>query len=1704
LAAAGTGNIPSFIAQNPTNVQQVATITVTPVTGLSTPVTTTFAFTGAVQTYTVPAGVTSINIKTWGAQGNSNALAAAVGGLGGYAEGNLAVTAGQILNVNVGGGAATSINGGFNGGGAAGVNSGCATAQGGGGGGASDVRISPYALANRVIVGAGGGGAGANRVAGCGRGTGGGGGGGYYGGGGGAAWPGIPGSEGPVPTGGTQVAGGAGGITTFSPGPTNGFPGVLAIGGAGGTEIGSAQGGSATAEPGGIGGGLTGGSGLYNNVNNWCGQSGAGGSSYIGGVSGGLTTPGIRSGNGQVQITYTPASATTCFGTARTFTITVNPNANLIIVADPGTTICEGDPTLLTVYDVGASTPAGTLYTQGTTSVNGSPSQVFEPVNTAFNSQTADDFNVPAGATWTITRITANGIGAGVPTSVNVFFYANSGTNLPGTAIASFNNVTTFTQVGGNYTVTLPSSVSLSAGRYWMSFQVNMAFATGGQWFWGNYGPPTINSEYAFQNPGGGFGTPCTNWGYGGTGCNVGGGAANTNSIFSVFGTSVTPGAQSTGTFLWSPAAGLSSTTSNPVACSAANTTTYTVTRTTVPGGCVASAQITITVNKRPTVTTQPASLVRCSGTTAIFTGAATGTNLTYQWQLSTAGCAGPWVNVPTVAPYSGGTSPVLTITPVNGTMNGYAYRLVVTGACAPIGTANISNCVTLTVNPLPNLVVTPPVSCGGVAGINGTALTVSQLPTPVPGTVTVNSGAINVPIPDGTNVAATSNLTVAGIPANATITDVKVNMNINHTWVGDVNVNLKAPNAAILDLVSRLDNGGGGNAGDNFTNTSFSSLGGATISGAPDPRTGTFTAEARPGSGPIGFIQTVTTWGALYPTATAANGIWTLAMGDAVGTDVGALTNWSITVNYTTPGSGPLPTLTYVWSPLAGLYIENTASTAYTGQNLTTVYAAPTAQTTYTVTATNTATGCTNTATALVNYTPPAPTVTPNPVVMCLGDAAVKLKSSSSQSFSNTFSSGTVNITIPDGPTIPPVPVSYPATTSNITVSGIPAGATITGVRARFNITHAYVGDLVMALKAPNGNIFNLDAILNKTNNPGANFTNTVIGSAGTTLLSAGAAPFTGTFKADAAGATFTAFGFTFPGGPVGYIPNVATYNALYNTGTPNGVWSIGIYDVGAPDAGVLNNWSLDFDYVVGVPASPAVWSPAAGLFTDPSALPAFAYVAGTPIDSVWARPTPAGVYTYQVVVNNLITTTATPTTPMAGGNGNNLVTFNVKNNNTFPVTLSSISSNTFGSGAVTSTVFYKTTGNAGNPGPISAANGFIQFGTAASTVTAGAMNLLVSGTTLQIPAGATYAIAIDMTGATFPAYTNGTGAVVTYSSGGVDIITDGNVGWGGPNAPGTPANNPRNFNGSLTFLGSGPGTCQSPPRIVTVTVNTPTTLNNTLPADQTICTDKVATFTAVPSGSGPFSYQWQVSTDFGNTFNNINNGGVYSGATSQTLTITAPPVSMSGYQYRVVVNGAAPCGSVTSRKAILTVNPLPTITITPVSSSLFPGMTTTLTSTVTPSAAAPNGYTWLRDAVVLSSTSQGIVSGIGTGTLKVDVDGMGLYTLRVTDVNGCTNTSNSAIVKDSASGRCFIYPNPSSGQFQVRYYSVAGNNNLPRGIVVYDAKGDRVFNQNYTVGRPYDRMDVDMRAYGKGLYWVEVVDRNGNRLTMCRAVIQ
>jgi subtilisin-like proprotein convertase family protein/photosystem II stability/assembly factor-like uncharacterized protein len=1448
----------------------------------------------------------------------------------------------------------------------------------------------------------------------------------------------------------------------------------------------------------------------------------------------GLSNPNIANpiATPLVTTTYTvTATLNSCVKT-RSITITVNPNSPLVIVADPGTTLCEGDPTLLTVRDL-TGTPAAPvpeiLYYKFDGTGTSVPNLASAPppgsaTGTIVGNQTQGGTGQCGTALVGIGgAANANNMNTGWntnftgPFTISFWLGANQVDNNPSYLFGNSSAASVFRAFYGGAALTNNMLLRGGSGDILIT-GVNPA-ATLVTVVYNGTSTAVYKNGAFFQNYAVTFNTSATApflvGGYNSASLSMTGSldefrlynrALSVAEVAQLTNCSTgSTGPISTGTFLWSPALGLSSTTSNPVAASPMNTTTYTVTRTTVPGGCVASANITITVNKRPVVTTQPVSIARCAGTSASFTVGATGTGLTYQWQVSTTGCGGPWVNLGNVAPYSGVNSATLNISAVTGLMNGYGYRCIVSGACSPwIPPTNVSGCAQLTVNPLPVVAISPvgPV-CGGVAGISGTQLSVGSTPPPVPGAVTVSSGTINLAVPDNTANGVNHSITVAGVPANATITNVLVSLNMPHTYPADMVFNLRGPSGQILNLYkhnTNTDNGAASIPTAGFYNAVVSGTATTQFVSVPTPFRYGQTAPAGPYKpdalngvtnpgytimDPTGFVSNASTFGNLYTTST--NGNWTLAMCDGGPGDFGTLASWAVTVEYTTPGTSN-STLSYVWSPLAGLYNDAGATSVYTGTNAIAVYAAPTTLTTYTVTATNTVTGCVSTASVLVNYTPPAPSVTPSSVAMCLGDPAVRLVSSSSTTTTLSASSGTIAVVVPDGTGV--------AATSSLNIAGVPAGSTLGEIKVTLNMNHTWVGDMDINLVAPNNQILNLVGSLNggTGSNGTANFTNTSFSSLGGATISGAAAPRTGTYAAEARA------GY----GPTGFIQTVNNWTALAPTPvSANGTWRLAMGDFGGGDVGTLTSWSINVSYVVGVPSTAATWSPVGGLFINGGANP----YTGDARDTVWTRPTPAGVYTYQATVQSLPAFLPIPPsfTNPAG------ITITNGGSTPYP-------SNLAVSGLPTTGVTVQSV----------ILNGV-------SHTWSDDVDIL-----LQSPTGVNVILMSDVGGAS--AITN---ATYTFSDAGAAMGTGANpTGTYKPtNLVGTlgiePDNWPAPGPGSVAqtapalslFTGNMNGTwklfvvddfagddgsisggytirfnvpiapCTSPARTVVVTVNTPTSVT-TQPVNQTVCTDKVATFTVVAGGSGPFSYQWQVSTDGGNTYSNITNGGVYSGATTATLTITAPPVSMNNYFYRAVVTGAAPCASATSGQARLLVNPLPVIAITPTYSALFPGMTTTLASTVTPNAAV--SYTWIRDGVTLSSGSAGVLSGIGTGTLKVDVDGMGVYSLRVTDVNGCTNTSNSAVVKDSASGRCFIYPNPSSGQFQVRYYSVASNNNLPRGIVVYDAKGDRVKVQNYTIGRPYDRMDVDMRAYGKGLYWVEIVDRNGNRLTMCRVVIQ
>jgi hypothetical protein len=122
---------------------------------------------------------------------------------------------------------------------------------------------------------------------------------------------------------------------------------------------------------------------------------------------------------------------------------------------------------------------------------------------------------------------------------------------------------------------------------------------------------------------------------------------------------------------------------------------------------------------------------------------------------------------------------------------------------------------------------------------------------------------------------------------------------------------------------------------------------------------------------------------------------------------------------------------------------------------------------------------------------------------------------------------------------------------------------------------------------------------------------------------------------------------------------------------------------------------------------------------------------------------------------------------------------------------------------------------------------------------------------------------------------------------------------------------------------------------------------------------------------------------------------------------------------------------------------------------------------------------------------------------SLPIDVDGFGEYTVIATDVNGCSVVSNKVSIGDSVSNQLFVYPNPNSGKFQVRYFSPS-NTGLERTLSVYDAKGVRVYSKKYLIGSTYNKMDVNMTNVQSGTYSIDLRDNKGNRLASTSLIIQ
>ena len=173
------------------------------------------------------------------------------------------------------------------------------------------------------------------------------------------------------------------------------------------------------------------------------------------------------------------------------------------------------------------------------------------------------------------------------------------------------------------------------------------------------------------------------------------------------------------------------------------------------------------------------------------------------------------------------------------------------------------------------------------------------------------------------------------------------------------------------------------------------------------------------------------------------------------------------------------------------------------------------------------------------------------------------------------------------------------------------------------------------------------------------------------------------------------------------------------------------------------------------------------------------------------------------------------------------------------------------------------------------------------------------------------------------------------------------------------------------------------------------------TQPANVSVSIGQPATFTVAATGSPLPTYQWQRQPSTGGGFTNITDGGIYSGATTATLSISTANTGINGDQYQCVASNtvnSAPA-TATSNIATLTVN-VGTIISTIAGST---GVSNTLNGTGTAAqfsnpfsiAADTAGNLYVADPaahVIRKITAAGVVTTLaGTAGSAGSLDGVG-----------------------------------------------------------------------------------------------------------------
>lgn len=219
--------------------------------------------------------------------------------------------------------------------------------------------------------------------------------------------------------------------------------------------------------------------------------------------------------------------------------------------------------------------------------------------------------------------------------------------------------------------------------------------------------------------------------------------------------------------------------------------------------------------------------------------------------------------------------------------------------------------------------------------------------------------------------------------------------------------------------------------------------------------------------------------------------------------------------------------------------------------------------------------------------------------------------------------------------------------------------------------------------------------------------------------------------------------------------------------------------------------------------------------------------------------------------------------------------------------------------------------------------------------------------------------------------------------------------------------------------------------------------------PSSRSECPGATTTFQVSATGTGTLTYHWRKDGNF------LNDGGHYSGALTQYLTITSVDASdVAGYDC-VITDSSSSANSASASLSLLSGN-APTITSGPAPQSACQGDTVTFQVTDSQSGVGVS-YQWYKDGAPLSDDGHFAFTHLAALQISpVGAGDAGGYACRVT--NTCSGAS-------TLSGSAALTVNACTSPFDLNWYTIdcgggTSSNLVPIGQATWELSG--------TIGQP------------------------------------